>query len=117
MGLPTGVGVREAGAARFAGGVTSEAADAAGDAAAGPGFMGVTGGATGSAVEGGATGSGVGSPACSSFDSAEDSDEESASALVAGRDSWSVDKTYTKNIVQVQGSRYPKPKFSSVVVF
>ena len=72
VGLPTGVGVREAGAARFAGGVTSEAADAAGDAAAGPGFMGVTGGATGSAVEGGATGSGVGSPACSSFDSAED---------------------------------------------
>ena len=49
VGLPTGVGVREAGPMRFAGGVTSEAADVAGDGAAGPGVTGVTtGGATGS---------------------------------------------------------------------
>jgi hypothetical protein len=73
VGLPTGVGVREAGPMRFAGGVTSEAADVAGDGAAGPGVPGVTtGGATGSTVEGGATGSRDGSPACSASDSVED---------------------------------------------
>ena len=73
VGLATGVGVREAGPMRFAGGVTSESADAAGDAAAGPGVTGVaTGGATGSTVKGGATGSRVGSPACSPSESVED---------------------------------------------